>query len=107
MKKFNQARVNGGSNYDSLMIYLERNSAAPKAALVGSQEPATLSNCGDILLGQWYRCLPEKAVQHRSESCGYGHKPLNRDNPQPSPNGLVPMGAVHRLDGSGSGQTWI
>ena len=54
-----------------------------------TRQPATPSNCREVLSGQWYRCLPETASQHRGESRGYGNNPLNRDDRQPSPTGFA------------------
>ena len=76
MKKFNQARVNGGSNYDSTVCshgYMRGSSERrEKRLLVGSAEPATLSNCGESLKLQ----LPqptERDGAHQGNDLGDGN----------------------------------
>ena len=76
MKKFNQARVNGGSNYDSTVCshgYMRGSSERrEKRLLVGSVEPATLSNCGESLKLQ----LPqptERDGAHQGNDLGDGN----------------------------------
>ncbi len=68
---------------------------------------ATLSNCGNVLLNNWYRPGVERSAQwHHRETYGYGKNPIGRDNPQPSPTAMkIAMDAVQRLNGSGVVQT--
>ncbi len=64
---------------------------------------ATLSNCGKLLLDNWYRPGVERSAQwHHRETYGYGKKPIGKDNPQPSPTAMkIATDAVQRLNGSG------
>ena len=55
-------------------------------ALWSHHREATPSNCGKLLLDDWYRPGIERSAQwHFGETQRYGKNPVGRDNPQPSP----------------------
>ena len=95
MKKFNQARVNGGSNYDSKRfqgirppateVRVKRRKRRPLVGAPGA--PATLSNCGNFLKPLATAARRKVGRQHQGNDLGDGNSAgdATMDNPQPSP----------------------